>query len=228
MDTKKSIRADLESRRVIFLEIGLSAALTGLLVAFNVRSYDSRDVIIGDRDPMDIIEVDVPITAEKIELPPPPEKLDMPTELDVVSNDTEPINEVIGFDSGDDIHRAQIAIDNIVVPEEVVVEEDPIILAPEEDAEFPGGLEALAHFLANNIKYPTVAKENGITGRVYVSFVIEKDGSIANVTIRRDIGGGCGTEAVRVIKSMPRWKPGKQHGAPVRSSFTLPVNFDLK
>ena len=83
-------------------------------------------------------------------------------------------------------------------------------------------------YLYANIKYPQVAKENNITGRVYLTFVVEKDGSIANPKILRDIGGGCGNEALRVIKSMPKWSPGKQRGKAVRVQFNLPVVFDLQ
>ena len=79
----------------------------------------------------------------------------------------------------------------------------------------------------NNIKYPEVARTSGITGTVYVQFVVEKDGSISDVKVVRGIGGGCDEEAVRVVKSMPRWKPGKQRGQPVRVYFTLPIEFKL-
>lgn len=89
-------------------------------------------------------------------------------------------------------------------------------------------MEALYKYLASNIHYPALAKENNITGKVYVTFVVEKDGSIANPRILRDIGGGCGQEAIRVVKSMPKWKPGKQRGKAVRVQFNLPVSFNLQ
>ena len=113
-----------------------------------------------------------------------------------------------------------------VKEEEEVVEEE-VFLVVEDDPEFPGGLSALSQYLASNIKYPQLAKENNITGKVFVSFVVEKDGSVGQVKILRDIGGGCGAEAVRVVKSMPKWKPGKQRGKPVRTQFNLPVDFSL-
>ena len=83
-------------------------------------------------------------------------------------------------------------------------------------------------FISENIEYPKLAKENDITGRVYVAFVIERDGSVSNVRAVRDIGGGCGAEAVRVVKAMPRWTPGKQKGKAVRVAYNLPINFTLK
>ena len=98
----------------------------------------------------------------------------------------------------------------------------------ENDPEFPGGVEAMYKYLAQNIKYPQLARENNITGKVYVEFVVEKDGSVSNVKVLRDIGGGCGQEAVRVVKSMPKWSPGKQRGKAVRVQYRLPVNFNLR
>ena len=115
---------------------------------------------------------------------------------------------------------------NSFVKEEEEGEEE-VFLVVEEDPEFPGGQEALSHYLTENIKYPQLAKENSITGRVFVTFVVEKDGSMTNVRVLRDIGGGCGAEAVRVVKSMPKWKPGKQRGKAVRTQFNLPVSFNL-
>lgn len=93
--------------------------------------------------------------------------------------------------------------------------------------EFPGGMEAMMKYFAENIKYPEEAKEKGISGRVFVQFVIEKDGSVSNVKVLRSIGGGCDEEAVRVVKGMPKWKPGMQKGKAVRVHYNLPLNFKL-
>ena len=105
--------------------------------------------------------------------------------------------------------------------------EGPALTIVEQMPIFSGGEEAMYNWLAENIKYPQVAKETGITGTVIVSFIVERDGSISNITIRKDIGGGCGEEAVRVVKLMPKWKPGKQKGAPVRVQYNLPIRFSL-
>ena len=104
---------------------------------------------------------------------------------------------------------------------------DQVFLVVEEDPEYPGGPEALYQFIAENMRYPQEAKERGITGRVFVTFVVEKDGSVGNIKVLRDIGGGCGEEAVRVVGMMPKWKPGKQRGKPVRTQYNLPVVFNL-
>ena len=111
--------------------------------------------------------------------------------------------------------------------EEEDSEEDQIFSVVEDDPEFPGGMDSLLAFLQRNIVYPELARENGIEGKVYVTFVVETDGSISNVKVLRDIGGGCGLEAVRVVKLMPKWKPGKQAGKAVRVQYNLPIYFVL-
>lgn len=111
--------------------------------------------------------------------------------------------------------------------EEVLEGETEIFFFPEEYASFPGGEEALDDYLEKNIVYPKLAKEQRISGTVVVKFVVEKDGSITNARVLREIGGGCGAEALRVVKNMPKWKPGKQSGRRVRSEYTLPIFFEL-
>ena len=104
---------------------------------------------------------------------------------------------------------------------------DTVFQMVEQMPEFPGGVEAMMHYVANNVKYPQEARDKNISGRVFVSFVIEKDGSVNEVKVMRGIGGGCDEEAVRVVKNMPKWKPGMQKGKPVRVSYMMPLNFKL-
>jgi TonB family protein len=111
-----------------------------------------------------------------------------------------------------------------VVPQE---EETPVFTVVDEMPVYPGGLDAMYAFLGENIKYPEEAKKNGTTGRVFISFVVEKDGSISNIEILRGIGHGCDEEAIRVVESMPPWTPGKQRGQAVRVRFNLPIKFAL-
>lgn len=128
-----------------------------------------------------------------------------------------------------EVHQEIIQWEEFAVDEteEFAVDEKTIVDVPDTDPEFPGGTDALYQFLAENIKYPQIARDNGIHGKVYITFVVERDGSITDIKVLRDIGGGCGAEAVRVAKSMPKWKPGKKDGQTVRVRFNLPVNFDL-
>ena len=104
---------------------------------------------------------------------------------------------------------------------------DVVYTIVDKEASYPGGIEALNTFLARNIIYPTLAKQKNIQGKVIISFIIEKNGSISNIKIIKDIGEGCGEEGVRIVKLMPKWKPAQQKGEPVRQQFVLPVLFQL-
>jgi periplasmic protein TonB len=110
----------------------------------------------------------------------------------------------------------------------VLEEEEIVICFIEEQPEFPGGEEALIQFISKNLIYPALAKEMNIVGKVFVQFEIEKDGSVTNVVCKKGIGGGCDEEAVRVVKTMPKWKPGKQNGRPVKVKFILPIKFEIR
>jgi protein TonB len=123
------------------------------------------------------------------------------------------------------VSTKQNAEEIVVKDEGVKVFEGEIFKVVEEMPEFPGGAAKMMEFIQKNIQYPMTARENGIQGRVFVNFVIEPDGSITNVTAMRGIGGGCDEEAIRVVQSMPNWKPGKQRGVAVRTSFTVSVIF---
>ncbi len=229
MELKKNPKADLENRRGLYLEIGLVVVLVAALVAFNVKSYDQEQVEVTQRTAIDEIE-DLVIQTQQEELPPPPppEAPEVTTELNIIEDDAESTNE-IGIVNAEVTDNTQnIEITPVVVEQEEEEDEQVIFQVVENDPEFPGGIEAMYKFLAQNIKYPQLARENNITGRVYVTFVVEKDGSVSGVKVLRDIGGGCGAEAVRVVKSMPKWTPGKQRGKAVRVQYNLPVNFNLQ
>ena len=228
MESKKTNSANLEKRKGLFLEIGIVTALALALVAFNIKQYESEAKTISHRTVYDELP-DIIITQPDQDLPEPePEVQDNTTEIKVVDNNEAIENEYKVFDAGDDANKEAQAYTPVQVKEEVEVVDDPIFVVVEELPEFPGGDAALYKFLAENINYPKLAVEAGITGKVYIRFVVEKDGSISQATIRHDIGGGCGAEALRVVKSMPKWKPGKQCRKPVRTDFTLPVSFELR
>ena len=216
MELKKNPNADLENRRGLFLEIGLVVALVAALVAFEVKSYDKEEKEQFERQASEEIE-DIIIQTQEQELPPPP-----PPETPEVTNELGPVNAEV------DESTQNIEITPVVIEQEEEEEEAEIFTVVENDPEFPGGMEALYKYLRENIKYPQLARDNNITGKVYVTFVVERDGSIANPRVLKDIGGGCGAEAIRVVKSMPKWNPGKQRGKAVRVQFNLPVNFNLQ
>ena len=228
MELKKNPKADLEKRRGLYLEIGLVVILAATLVAFEVKSYDSEEETAFQREVIEEVEEQI-IQTDITEPPPPPppEVPEVTTLINVVDDEQEIKNElVVNAEVTEETKNVDIV--QVKVEEEEEVAEEPIFTVVESEPEFPGGMEALYKYLAQNIKYPQLARENGITGKVYVTFVVEKDGSIANPRILRDIGGGCGAEAIRVVKAMPKWSPGKQRGKAVRVQFNLPVNFNLK
>ena len=105
---------------------------------------------------------------------------------------------------------------------------DKVFEKVEDMPEFPGGEQAMMDFVGKNVQYPKEAMEKEISGRVLVGFIVEKDGSVNEVKIVRGIGGGCDEEAVRVVKAMPKWKPGKEKGKPVRVSYMMPIFFKLQ
>ena len=228
MELKKNPKADLEKRRGLYLEIGLVVILAATLVAFEVKSYDSEEETAFQREVIEEVEEQI-IQTDIVEPPPPPppEVPEVTTLINVVDDEQKIENDfVVNAEVTEETKNVEIT--QVKVEEEEEVAEEPIFTVVESEPEFPGGMEALYKYLAQNIKYPQLARENGITGKVYVTFVVEKDGSIANPRILRDIGGGCGAEAIRVVKSMPKWTPGKQRGKAVRVQFNLPVNFNLK
>lgn len=228
MELKKNPKADLEKRRGLYLEIGLVVILFACLVAFNIKSSDADETTVFQREAVQE-EEEIIIQTQEQELPPPPppEAPEVTTEFQVVEDDKVIENELV-VNAQVDENTQNIEITPVQIEEEEEVEETTIFTVVENDPEFPGGMDALYKYLAQNIKYPQLARDNNITGKVYVTFVVERDGSIANPKVLRDIGGGCGAEAIRVIKSMPKWTPGKQRGKAVRVQFNLPVNFSLQ
>ncbi len=228
MELKKDPKADLEKRRGLYLEIGLVVTLVAALVAFNVKSYDKEEKVQFERQASEEQEeIIIQTQQEELPPPPPPEAPEVTTEFEVVEDDAEIKTElVVNAEVTDETKNIEIT--PVKIEEEEEEEETQIFTVVENDPEFPGGMEALYKYLRENIKYPQLARDNNITGKVYVTFVVERDGSIANPRVLRDIGGGCGAEAIRVVKSMPKWTPGKQRGKSVRVQFNLPVSFNLQ
>ncbi|MEA3478033.1 MAG: energy transducer TonB [Bacteroidota bacterium] len=225
MDTKKTPKADLENKKVIFTQIGLIIALAAVLLAFEWKSYEKTVEGFGDRLAVDIEEDIIPITEQKVKPPPPPPPKKV-VQINIVEDDVE-----VEQDLEIDIEADESTEIEEYIPievEEEEYEEEQIFMVVESMPVPPGGLAALYKYLGENIKYPVMAKESGIQGTVYVTFVVERNGSVSDVRVLRGIGGGCDEEAVRVVKNMPKWKAGKQRGKPVRVQYNLPVKFILQ
>lgn len=225
MEIKKSPKADLENKKVLMRQIGLIVALAVVFFAFEYRSYDKRTLDLMERSVEDIPEEIIPITEQKVKPPPPPPPKQV-TVLQVVEDDVE-VEDVIEIDvEVDQETEIEVYVPPVMEEEEVV--EAEIFTVVESMPEFPGGPAKMMEYIAKNIKYPAMARESGIQGRVFVNFVVESDGSVSNVKVLRGIGGGCDEEAVRVVEAMPKWTPGRQRGKAVRVSFNLPVRFTLQ
>jgi len=224
MESRKTPKADLESKKAIFFEIGLVIALLLALVSFNYKSYETKTFKIIQRKVQTAPEEIVPITEQKVKPPPPPPPKAV-TQIKIVSNNVK-VNDNVDIDVEANMNTK--VADYVPPEQEDSVPEQHIFVVVEQMPRFPGGQAALMKYLATHIKYPELAKESGIQGRVFINFVVEPDGHIDHVKVLRGIGGGCDEEAVRVVKSMPKWIPGKQRGKPVRVSFNLPVKFTLE
>lgn len=227
MEPLKTSRANLENKRLIFMEIGLIIALIIVLAGFTWKSSDRSYDTSKTRNYVSIQEEMVPITEQPTKpIPPaPPSKAVI---IIIVDNDIIIEDDIIiDVEANQETKIEEYIPNDFYEMEEEEIIEEPIFVIVESMPKFPGGLNVLMKYLHNNIKYPTQAKEIGIQGKVFVSFVIEKDGSVTNILLLRGIGGGCDEEAIRVIKNMPNWVPGKQRNIPVRVRFTLPVNFRL-
>lgn len=229
MEIKKTPKADLENKKSTWLLVGYVVVLSFMFIAFE---WTKRDIKIDTSQAVaDVVfeEEIIPITEQPEEVTPPPPVAPPPVAetLTIVEDDAD-VDEV-DIASTEELGQ-QVEIKYVPVEvEEEEPEEQTIFEVVEEMPEFPnGGQAGLMQYLAKNIKYPTIAQENGTQGRVVCQFVVNKDGSIVDVKVLRGVDPYLDKEAVRVISTMPKWKPGKQRGKPVRVKYTVPVMFRLQ
>lgn len=220
MEPKKSPEANMENKKGMLMMIGLVAALAIVLVAFEWTVFEGSGMDLGELNLDNEEEELMPVTQQ--EITPPPPKQPEATQIEIVDDDEEIEDEM-------DIDDTEIDEETVIemVEIEEKVDEPEIFTIVEKMPSFPGGEKALFKYLGDNIKYPAMAKDAGIQGKVFVNFVVNETGKITNVKILRGIGGGCDEEAMRVVKSMPKWNAGKQRGKAVKVSFNLPIKFTL-
>ena len=225
MQIKKSQHASLEDKKIIYVLMGFVFVLSLCYVALEWTEQEVTKYEVMDDEFLFEEEVEIQQTTQETPPPPPPPAVQEVEVLNVVEDNVE--TESIEINTEDDKEEVVIAAP-VEAPEEEE-EEEFIFVVVETMPEFPGGQQALFKFLSENVKYPVIAQENGIQGRVICQFVVNKDGSIVDVEVVRSGGDpSLDKEAVRVIKSMPKWKPGKQRGKAVRVKYTVPVNFKLQ
>ncbi len=228
MEIKKTPKADLENKKGLFTEIGLAVVLALVLGAFEFSSRDSKTALLDMPDEVVVEEEMVPITRqEEVKPPPPPPPPKMADVLNIVDDETE-INDDLDLIDSEADESTEIEYQEVVVEEEEPEDTQEVFLIVEQMPVFPGGDEALRKYLAQSVKYPVIAQENGIQGRVFVSFVVNQKGEVTNVKVARPFDPNLDKEAVRVVQSMPKWTPGMQRGKAVKVSYTVPINFVLQ
>ena len=227
MDVKKSSKASLEDKKSIYMLMGFVVVLSLLYIALE---WTKQEVKIYENTNLEAIaeeEIEIIQTAQVEPPPPPPDIPEVIEILNVVEDNVETASIEINTEDDKDkqvVIQAPVASTGIVEAEDsdvpfVVVEKMP---------SFPGGETALFKYLGDNIKYPVIAQESGIQGRVICQFVVNRDGSIVDIEVVRSVDKSLDAEAIRVISKMPRWTPGMQRGKTVRVKYTLPVNFRLQ
>ncbi|WP_085535035.1 energy transducer TonB [Massilibacteroides vaginae] len=231
MEVKKTKKASLEGGKLLAILMGFVVGLAALFVGFE---WGTRDInVVKVEGISDIIaEEEIEITrVEEIQAPPPPPPpAQVVTEvLNVVEDDVD-LNQQEILSSEDTQREAQVQ--TYVAPVAVVEDEEEsaqqIFTVVEEMPKFPGGEAKLLEFINKGIKYPVIAQENGIQGRVICSFVVNRDGTVVDAEVVRGVDPSLDKEALRVINTMPKWTPGKQRGKPVRVKYTVPITFRLQ
>lgn len=227
-EVKKSPKANLEVHRNTYFLMGCVLGLSLIFFAFEWSTITKKlDETVLVQDVLAEEEIEITRREPTPPPPPPPPEPEAPEIIEVVEEKVETRLEIKTEDD-----QSQRQMQTYVPPpppkpkQEEVTEE--IFVVVEDQPLFPGGNAAMMKFLSDNIKYPVIAQENNIQGRVICNFVVERDGSITDVQVVRGVDPSLDREAVRVIQQMPRWKPGKQRGQAVRVRFTLPVVFRLQ
>lgn len=229
MEIKKSEKANLESKKLLFVEIGLIISLAITYVAFEWTSKETKVSMLDDTNEIVLEEEIIPITQETP--PPPPAAPKIPVlsdQIDIVDDEIE-LEDDMFMNLEDDSSLGVEIMDYIEVEEEVVEEEAIPFQMVEKRPSFQGGdANTFSKWVNQRLVYPEIAKENGVQGRVTLQFTIEKDGTLTKVKVLRGVDPSLDKEAVRVVSSSPKWTPGKQRDRSVPVTYTFPVIFQLR
>lgn len=227
MKTKKTEKASLENKRLLFIEIGCIVALAVVYFGFEYKTTRTQTVMLEDTAEAFIIEDNVPITQE---MPPPPPKMPVIALSDVIDIvDDEIIIEDDLFLEEEDFSLAVEIREYVEIIEEEI-EEEPIPFALVEEKPKFNGKDAneFSKWVNQRLVYPEIAKENGVQGRITMMFTVKTDGTVADVRVARGVDPALDREAIRVISSSPKWTPGKQRDRAVPVTYTFPVIFRLR
>ncbi|MFP4620017.1 MAG: energy transducer TonB [Bacteroidales bacterium] len=228
MDLKKSSKVDLEKRKGLFFELGFIVALGLVLLAFEWTSKPKQVHGFQQEEDSKVVQENVPITRQEQQKEPPPPPPQATEVLNIVDDDVE-IEDELRLEQTEADEDTEVSIDAFAEEEEEEEEEKKVFVVVEDMPEFKGGgINAFRQYVQKNLKYPTVAAENGIEGTVFVKFVVDTDGGISNVAVMRGVDPSLNGEAMRVIRNAPKWEPGQQRGKAVRVQFTIPIVFKLQ
>ncbi len=225
IEFKRAKAENERNQKRLFFAIGLAVSLTLIIVAFEWKFYDSNDKVdLGSNDSGQFEDMlEIPLTEQT---PPPPPQQTQAVIITEVSDEIE--IEEINLNLDVEITETMAVSETVVMEEPLPEEEvDEVFVIVETRPEPIGGMQAFYAYLSANLKYPKEARQMGVTGRVYVQFIVEKDGSITGVEVVKGIGAGCDEEAARVLQTAPAWSPGKQRGRPVKVKMTIPIFFTL-
>ena len=229
MEIKKSEKANLENKKLLFVEIGLVISLAITLFAFEWTSTETEVAVLEDTQELVLEEEIIPITQEAP--PPPPAAPKIPVlsdQIDIVDDEIE-VDDDLFMNLEDDSSLGVEIMDYVEVEEEVVEEEAIPFQLVEEKPSFQGGdANQFSKWVNSRLEYPEIAKENGVQGRVTLQFTVEKDGSVTKVKVLRGVDPSLDKEAVRVVSMSPKWSPGKQRDRAVPVTYTFPVIFQLR
>lgn len=229
MEAKKSPKADLENKKTLFIQIGLIIALVLCLLAFNWTTGQKNDSIFEGMTEQAIEEEQIPVTEE---IPPeqaPPPEVTVTDLFEIVQDDVVLTNEV----SFDDDETTEDKVVEIYAPvslqaEEETTEEEVFVIV-EDMPKFKGGdINKFREWVQKRVRYPQIASENGIQGRVYITFVVETSGLVSNVTVTRSVDALLDEAAKEAVEASPKWEPGMQRGRPVRVRYSIPIIFQIE
>lgn len=230
MEVKKSEKANLENKKLLFLEIGLMLALGIVWFAFEWTTEEKQVAVLEETTQVVEVEDMVPITQETP--PPPPSAPAIPVlsdQIDIVDDEIQ-VDDNLFMNLEDDASMGVEIMDYVENVEEEVVEEEaiPFQLVEEKPSFMGGDANAFSKWVNERLVYPEIAKENGVSGRVTLQFTVETDGRVTNVKVLRGVDASLDKEAVRVVSMSPKWTPGKQRDRAVKVTYTFPVIFQLR
>ena len=226
MEIKKNPKVDVNNKRTVLLEIGLILALLIVIAAF---LYSPKEVTVEkiDMNYGPVEEQITEITRQEEQKAEPPKKTEITVITDVLNIVTNDEKIETGFDFAEFDEDVEI-IQQVAVEEEVIEDDQPFVKV-EEMPSFQGGdLQTFRNWVQSKVRYPQIAQENNISGRVFLMFVVERDGTLTNIQVLQSPDSSLSDEAVRVLKTSPKWKPGKQRNQTVRGKNTLPIDFRIQ